>query len=276
MDTKNFHVHVLKREFDERQKRDPKFSLRAFARMIEVDPSAVSAIFKGKRSLPKKNAESVAQILQLDEKETYLFKESIFNKNKVMTPEDEAVEHAQLKSVYHDIKENARNYAIIAEWEHYAIISLMDLEDFQNDEMWIAERLGIDYQRAREVIKNLLQANIITVDPRNNVWHKNYERLNTTDMVPSKAIRASHEESMRMAIEKMHSLPIDERTMSSSTFCMDRTKIPMANKLIKEFRRKLIELMEAGKKTDVYQIQVQLFPLTEPGKEENFELKEAN
>lgn len=283
MNTQIYHVHVLQREFEQRQKRDPKLSLRGFARFIEIDPSALSAIFKGKRSLPKKNADKVAQILNLSEKETILFKDSIFNKNstKKTSTDSESIQsnidNVNIDAIYHELQENQRNFAIIAEWEHYAILSLMDLKDFQNDEVWIADRLGIDYKRCREVVKNLVNSNMITVDFYNNVWHKNVNQPSTTDGIPSKALRASHEESMMLAIKKMHTVPMDERSMSSNIFCMDRSKVPMARKLIREFRRKLANLMETGTTTDVYQFQVQLFPLTEANNEtEEMTYAEAN
>jgi transcriptional regulator with XRE-family HTH domain len=42
---------VLQREFDQRRARNPRYSLRAFARALRVDHSALSQILRGRRRL---------------------------------------------------------------------------------------------------------------------------------------------------------------------------------------------------------------------------------
>lgn len=280
INTQNYHVFVLKREFEDRQKRDPKFSLRAYARFLEVDPSALSAIFKGKRNLPKKNAEEVADKLNLEEKERILFRESIFYKKSGSTSSsvsgnapaanEDSVVHVDVEKIYHELKDTYRNAAIWAEWEHMAILYLMEVKDFVNDELWISERLGITYERVREVVRNLVETNIITIDTRNNTWHRNLDYMASTDGVPSKALKACHEDRLRLASTKIHSVPVDERVFSATTFAMDRRKVPMAAKLMKEFRRKLGALMSTGETTDVYIMQMQLYPVTEANTVDDF------
>ncbi len=43
---------------------------------------------------------------------------------------------------------------------------------------------------------------------------------------------------------------------------VDSEKIPEAKILIKEFRQKMSALLESGKKDEVYQLAVQLYPLS--------------
>ena len=45
---------------------------------------------------------------------------------------------------------------------------------------------------------------------------------------------------------------------------IDLSKLPEAKTIIREFRRKMATLLRDGKKTDVYQLGIQFYPLTKP------------
>jgi plasmid maintenance system antidote protein VapI len=63
------HTHVvsiLTREFEQRRERKPSYSLRAFARFIELDPSHLSKVFRGQRGLSQERASAIFRKLGLD------------------------------------------------------------------------------------------------------------------------------------------------------------------------------------------------------------------
>ena len=70
-----------------------------------------------------------------------------------------------------------------------------------------------------------------------------------------------------MAKEKLE-LKLSERDYSSLVFAMDKSKIELAKRIIREFRLKMTELCKDGNKTEVYQLAIQLFPMTEVDKNE--------
>jgi plasmid maintenance system antidote protein VapI len=63
----------LQNELDKRCKKNPRFSLRAFARTLEVEPSALSKILHGKRALTPKMLMRMANQLGLPEQEIERF-----------------------------------------------------------------------------------------------------------------------------------------------------------------------------------------------------------
>lgn len=262
---KTYHVHILKREFQQRQRINPSFSLRAYARFLELDASALSAIFKSKRFLPKKYAEQVLEKLDLDILEKNQFLESVLSKNKKTIINSET-ERKVSDGDYLKLLENSRNFDIIAEWEHYAILTLMESHSFIGDIQWIQDRLNIDFERCKKVIRNLIDSNLIIIDPTTNKWHKNFTRLETTDGVRSKALRQSHRETLNLALQKIETIPLDQRSFSSTTINMPATNIEQARELIKSFRRDMTSLMENTDSDDVYNLSIQLFPLTEVNK----------
>jgi len=63
----------LQDELEKRCKKNPRFSLRAFARTLEVEPSALSKILHGKRALTPKMLMRMANQLGLQERDIERF-----------------------------------------------------------------------------------------------------------------------------------------------------------------------------------------------------------
>ena len=66
----NFYIQ---RAFDERRQRNPKYSLRAFARDLSVSVQTLSQILKGHLGLSLSNAQSFAEKLNFSEADKRVF-----------------------------------------------------------------------------------------------------------------------------------------------------------------------------------------------------------
>src|SRR5690348_6153125 len=135
-----YYISKLKESLSMRQRMNPSYSLRAFARDLEVDSSTLSQIMNGKRSIPAKNSKILAAKLSLSPKESTLFVESI-NRSSMsiddikISPLDERF---MLDESYHKV---------IAEWEHYALLDLFDLNDFENNSEYFQKKLDLTANR---------------------------------------------------------------------------------------------------------------------------------
>jgi len=70
------YVEKLRIVFEARQRQNPLYSLRAFARDLGIDSSSLSKVLQGRRQLSKKAGVEVALNIGLDETETAEFLES--------------------------------------------------------------------------------------------------------------------------------------------------------------------------------------------------------
>ena len=59
----------------------------------------------------------------------------------------------------------------------------------------------------------------------------------------------------------MENDPIEIRNHSSMTMAIDPAKIDEAKKMIEEFTHRLTEFLESGKRLQVYELNIGLFPL---------------
>jgi len=251
---------ILIDEFEVRKARSSSFSLRAYARFLDLSPATLSRVLTSKRNLPLKKVEFISQKLNLDPIRKAAFKKSA-EFSKVSLKGLSAVAVSALPS---QVLDDQKDYNIIAKWEYYAILNLVKTNDFQFCPNWIGKRLNISISRVNRVLTELeerglieeVSGQIVRVD----------KNLETTQDVFSQALRDSHKENLKIAAEKIDQVSIEKRFFSSSTMAIDSDRLDEAKVLIREFREKLSELLSQNNLNEVYQFNLQLFPLTEVGK----------
>jgi uncharacterized protein (TIGR02147 family) len=64
---------ILKEEFSQRRRRNPRYSLRAFARDLKLSPSMLCDVINGNHGLSRAGASKVAQALNLNPQESEFF-----------------------------------------------------------------------------------------------------------------------------------------------------------------------------------------------------------
>lgn len=249
-----YYLTKMKEGLSLKQRNNPLYSLRAYARDIGIHPATLSQIINGKRTLPLKECDRVAKKLNLGPKEHALFKESLTTKKHLLDaikiPLDD--QRLMLDESY---------YKIISEWEHYAVLELFELTDFMKTKEEVAAKLDLTLNRTDVVLTNLKLCKLIEVDS-NGKLVKVYSDVKTSEDISSQALRESHREALQMGIAKIESVPVEWRDFSSSTLAIDMSKLPEAKTIIREFRRKMATLLASGDKKEVYQLAVQFYPLS--------------
>lgn len=249
-----YYITKMKEELSLKQRQNPHYSLRAFSRDLGLHPSTLAQILKGKRALPLRSSADVAKRLRLGPKEKTLFFESLYqtktNIDDIKIREDD--NRYMLDDSY---------YKAIAEWEHYAVVTLFDVDGFEASASEIANRLNIKENRAEVVLNNLVTCGLIKHD-KNGKLIKAHPKLRTTEDITSQALKASHLETLELGKSKLEEVEVELRDYSSVTIAMDLEKLPEVKTIIREFRQKVLSLLKDGNKTDVYQMAIQLYPLT--------------
>lgn len=249
-----YYLTKMKEGLSLKQRNNPLYSLRAYARDIGIHPATLSQIINGKRTLPLKECDHVAKKLNLGPKEHALFKESLTSKKSVLDsikiPADD--QRLMLDESY---------YKIISEWEHYAVLELFELSDFKRTKEEVAAKLDLTANRTDVVLTNLKVCKLIEVDSDGKLV-KVHSDVKTSEDISSQALRESHKETLQMGIAKIDSVGVELRDFSSSTLAIDMSKLPEAKIVIREFRRKIATLLASGDKKEVYQLAIQFYPVT--------------
>ena len=254
--TQVYYITKIKDCLSIRQKANPQYSLRAFARDIGVHHGTLGQVLKGTRPLPIKVANSVVNKLKLSPKEKTLFMESLMRK-KLSIDSIKIDEHEERFMLDESF------YKVLAEWEHVAILELFNLHGFEGSLEEITTRLNLSKNRAEVALNNLIICGLLIMDDEGKM-NLAHPELRSTEDIKSQALRDSHIETMQMGIEKIESVEVELRDFSSMTVALSLDKLPEAKTIIREFRMKMGALLKDSEiKTDVFQLAIQFFPLTE-------------
>lgn len=254
--TQAYYISKIKECLSIKQKENPLYSLRAFSRDIGVHHATLGQVLKGTRPLPYKVAETVVNKLRLGPKERTLFMESLLRKKL-------SIDSIKINEFDTRFMLDESYYKVLAEWEHAAILELFNLHDFERNIDSISSKLKISKIRAEVALNNLIICGLIlkNEDEKLNIAHP---ELRTTEDVKNQALQDSHVETLRMGIEKIGNIEVELRDFSSTTVALSLDKLPEAKTIIREFRMKMSALFrDSDPKTDVYQLAIQFFPLTD-------------
>lgn len=250
---KPYYIQKLMEDFSQKQRRSPMYSLRAYARDLGLHAATLSMMFKGKRGLPFNKSLHIADKLALGPKERTIFLESLHhgrsNLDEIKVSDED--ERFMLDESY---------FNVIAEWEHYAVLTLFDCADFEAHSHVIAARLGITQGRADVVLNNLVTCGLLSHSEKGLI--KSHPRVRTTEDVKSVALRKGHIETLEMGKDKLENIDVALRDFSSIMLAVDPEKVPEAKVIIREFRQKMAALVKDGHRTDVYQLAIQFYPMT--------------
>lgn len=248
-------------EFAARKRQNAAYSLRAFARHLGLSPSAASEILAGTRPLAPKTAERVVNQLCLSgEQRTELLAlaASECRARRKRAPISSALpEYLVLE---------ADRFAVIAEARHYAILGLMKTDDFRSDPKWIAARLNLSLGEVLDALERLERVELIERQPEKG-WLRRVARVATSNDFPSSALRQSHRETLEDTITALETVDVQLRDITSVTVALDPQRLNEAKDMLRAMRRHFLETMESGAKTEVFNLNIQLVPVTAIRKE---------
>jgi uncharacterized protein (TIGR02147 family) len=254
---------LIKRELSRRIRRNPVYSLRAFARDLGVPCSKLSEVLRGRRNFSRKTAERVADVLRFPSSEREHFLDLVdFHQTRNRLAQDGARTRLATRQALDGYGElSLERFKIIADWHHFAILELTEIEPFESDSAWIAGRLAIPIAVAREATERLLDFGLLVRAPEGKL-HQTHQNLATPSGIPSRELREHHSQILMKADSALELVPIAERDFSAVTLAFDPAQMEVVRAELKRFRRRLGDrIQQSSPKTRVYCLSTQFFPL---------------
>ncbi|MGZ3694339.1 MAG: TIGR02147 family protein [Bdellovibrionota bacterium] len=229
-----FKAH-LQNELGRRCRSNSRYSLRAFARVLELDPSSVSQIIAGKR---RTSARMMTKICE-----------------KIGWPQSNDAVAGEFELL------SADAFAAISDWYHYVILDLTLLKNFKNDAQWIARKLGITRSEAQIALERLQRLGMLVKKNGRLVKGQGFY-ANYVEGQTSSAHKEYQRQILRKALDAIDSCAQEKKDITCITIAADSRKLPEAKTRIKKFRRELCAFLEEGESDSVHLLAVQLFPVT--------------
>lgn len=256
------YQNFLNNEFLSRKLINSSYSLRAFARDIDISPSSLSLILKGSQGLSVEKAKCIAKNIGMNKEQEGLFCDLVESKHSRNKQKRKDAHQRILNQ-----NKNARGvisldtFSVISDWFHYAILELMSLKNFKSDSNWIARKLSISVSEVKKAIVRLENQKMVVVE-KGVFRATDSDTLSPSDFTSS-ALKKFHKQILNKAIMAIDEQELNQRDFSSITLAFDSADMKEAKKDILNFRRSFMKKYGSStEKNTVYNLGISFFRLT--------------
>jgi uncharacterized protein (TIGR02147 family) len=250
------------------KERNSHYSLSAFARDLEISPSLLTRIFNGQRALSYKLAEKVIFAFNLNEEQ---------GKNLISATLEKATKNSKISKIKRkeaktkfaftkdvsQLIEDMELFRSVSHWKHLAILNLIETDDFNPEPAWIGQRLGLSIIEIEDALSRLELLGLIK--RKDQTWERIQKSLFFNTDHSHEAIRSYHRAMIQKAsneLERKSQKDFERRLINSITVCCSHDQIDILKNKIDQFQDEILELCATQSNQEVYQMNIQLFPLT--------------
>lgn len=261
------YLDFIQSETEKLRKSHPDWSVSKWANdMGFMNPTALHMIIKGKRRPGSKAIPKLCRFFQFSEQEEKYFRYLLKRDLSVKDPEVAQYIDSKLKVMIQDksmLSLEEAEFRLIAEWYHYAIQQMLCIKSLPADPAEIQKHLFYDVSldQVSAAIENLIRLKII--ERSGNQLQILQRAVRTSHDIPSEALRLHAEQMIENAKKSIRKVQLQERSVQGRTLVIKKDQIEAAKKMIQEFSNQFGVEIDSDMGDQVYQLNIQFFPLTE-------------
>lgn len=234
-------------------------SMRNLAKKLNISVALLSLMAKGKRSFTEENVDVFALFFSWNPQEVSWLKQLILLNNPNVEKKHLAM---QSLSRFHEFKDESAKeiltYKYLKKWWNIAIREMSEIPGFQDDAIWIQERL-------------LYKVSLTEIKKSLAFLHKHkllasygaFRRLDCQAEIYKLSLSAFHAQMLEKAVESIHRVSAKDRYILGHTMAIEASKFPEARQILEAALEKIALLSEISSVLDdVYHFSFLGFPLT--------------
>lgn len=238
----------LQDKYQERRNKNASYSLRAFSRDIGVSSGRLTNLLKGRDIPGQETVEKFSSVFELSRDEIMALKHIVASQRYLK------------RKGAGDKQLTDPEFKLISDWKTWCIYTLFQATDFEGSVSWFAKKLNLERECVVISLEKLCSIDLIS--RTDEFYELNCSSVTTTNDVPSQSIRDFHKEFIPLGQKAIDDVSIEQRDISSLTFCIDKVQVPEYKKLISEFRSRLSHMASQAEVADeLYQLNIQFFPM---------------
>ncbi len=249
-------IEILKNSLHKKKLNRASYSLRAFARDLDIESSLLSKILRGKYVITDKMVRRLLEKLgcHLDE-----------IAGVVKTARDLRVKRlykkVHLAERVTDLSE--KQMLLMRKWYWPALIELCQLPNFQGDPLWIAEKLKLSLEEVEETISTMIRDGFV-VEEEGVIRPSIHQPSTFWKPGTMRELQDLQKDVLRKAIEAVDEVPPELRSQTTLTFRVSKSKLHLITNEIRDFNMRINKLAEISSDLpdSVYNMTVGLYPLT--------------
>lgn len=230
-------------DLESRKSKNAQFSLRSFARSIDVQASFLSKFINGKTILTKERAKELIDKIALDERRRI----ELLSKLDLNNPLDREM-----------LVE--KNYYILSDPIYYNFLCLIETKDFEFDVDSVAKLLNCSADRLKAVIHDLLALQFIAITEDGSI-KLSTPHLVTADGIPNLLLRNRHKNNLTYAMTVVDQVDIKDIFFGFETIAINKSQLSQFKLIANEFFEKVINLSNTSREKDsVYEFNLNFYP----------------
>lgn len=250
---------LLNAELDRRKAVNKRYSLRAFARDLSIEPSLLSKMLRGQYVLTGAMVRRLGQHIGLASDRCMEIARNIDASRQI-----ERDERVTRGLQYENLEQDHMRF--ISEWYYLAIVHLAETSDFKADVNWCAQRLSLPVDVVQDAIERLKRLGYLLEKEDGYFVSKQaqYSTLSFGDTsLHHRNLQKQVLEKAQVALEK---IPFEKRHQSTLTFSVSSSVLPKIIREINTFRRHINAIAaESARADEVYNLSFSLYPVTSRG-----------
>lgn len=258
----------LRDAFEAKKDGDGKVSYRSFAKEAGyTSPNFLQLVMAGNRNLSSANLPGTMRALGLNKQESEFFANMVgFEQARGFEEKNFHYQKMLRSRRYSEARPiDKGQFEYLDQWYHPAVRELLCHKDYTGRPAWIAEALHprITLSQAEKSIDLLTRLGLVRRDEATGKWVLTEIQISTAPEVASLAVANYHRSMLRLAAESIEAFGPEDRELRSVTLGIPKARYAEVKRKMEVLWRELLELSEAaGPVEEVYQINMQSFPLT--------------
>ncbi|MEZ4815958.1 MAG: DUF4423 domain-containing protein [Bdellovibrionota bacterium] len=255
---KPYYREALLDNFERIRKKRKSYSLRSYAKDLDILAPTLSNVLRGKRSLSFYAAIKAVEHLKLNPTQRAAFIESVLGdkkQNSSISKSNASLKKALvLKSSIHD--------EFVSDPIYFSVLSYLNTDKGDKSSKGIARAFSVSQLKVGHVVTRLLEAGLLRLKGGELVLTTS--AFSSTDNIPSEAIRKAHRATLNSALKKLDEVSIKHRDYRSLKMPFSKSSMPLVKKEMKLFMEKIYRIASKEKdKDEVYELALQFFPQTQ-------------
>lgn len=239
-------IGFLRNKFETLKSNNPRYSLRAFAGKIEIDPSSLSKVFAGKKSLSEETRAHCLKKAGASKKEIDVIMKKGSNEplSHTIIPEDV--------------------FEVLGNWRYFAVLEFLRIsnEDTTLFKL-LKKKLDLDKDEAQTILSTLerigfieYKAGVYEVLKPNNSW-------STAGGDTSLLRRKMQKDILERSMNALENVPMDQREHGSLLVAIDKKRLPEFKEALRRTRLELSDFFQSTTEyNEIYQFQMSFYPVT--------------
>lgn len=260
---------VLKEELQIRIRRNPTYSLRAFARDLGFSASSICEVMNGKYGLSRQSIRKIGIALNYSEWQVNHLVDLV-DAQYAQDPDRRRIAKQRLRRQKlnpEPYEFKADDFEKVADWHHLALLCLIEIEGFDSNSAWIGDRLSLKPRVVLEAVNRLERLGLLELDECGRIkgaqpWSR------VADGVAPAAMKKFHCQILEKAAMALRVQTREERSYGCILLPLAKEALPEVNAAALEFRRKVEEISKKyAVHHEVYAVASQVYRVSEPAAE---------